>query len=287
MRYYLLALLGKMLSKLRHPEEFSHVSWGELFSYTLRQGFQLWQGQGTACLASYRYVDEHDAALDTPWGTLFVPRVLDKTALRYLLRETLDVHHWHHFDTPETPVVPGDVVVDCGASEGLWALSVVGKVRKIYLIEPQAAFIRVLKKTFAEVLASGTADILYCAVGSHDGTCSIVSGSDADLMSTVVPSSNGSIPLQRLDTLFPEQHVDFIKADIEGAEMELVQGGTELIRRCRPKIALTVYHAPNDWRALCAYVQGIDASYRWRLTGMTAWGKPLMLHLWVPDRCPT
>ena len=169
----------------------------------------------------------------------------------------------------------------------LWALSVVGKVRKIYLIEPQAAFIRVLEKTFAEVLASGTADILYCAVGSHDGTCSIVSGSDADLMSTVVPISNGSIPLQRLDTLFPEQHVDFIKADIEGAEMELVQGGTELIRRCRPKIALTVYHAPNDWRALCAYVQGIDASYRWRLTGMTAWGKPLMLHLWVPDRCPT
>lgn len=284
MKYYITSLLQKIMHKLRQPGEFSHVSWRDLAAYTFGQALALRRGPVGASLASYRIVDEHDAALDTPFGTIFVPRALDMTALKYLLRETFDPGHWHHFDTPETPVAAGDTVVDCGASEGLWALSVSGRVKKIYLIEPQDAFVRVLRKTFAALIEAGIVEICRCAAGDNDGLCTLTSGGEADLLGTVVRDDGGAVPLRRIDTLCNGKRVDFIKADVEGAEMDMLRGAEATIRGWMPKIAVTVYHAANDWRAMRDYVRAIAPGYRWKLTGMTAWGKPLLLHLWAPDR---
>ncbi|MCX8044731.1 MAG: FkbM family methyltransferase [Desulfobacterota bacterium] len=284
MRYYLAAFLKKVFFKIGKPRAFSHVSWAELLIYTVKQGVQLWQGPVRTCMASYRYVDECDAAITTPYGTLFVPRSLDITALRYLLRETLDPHHWHHFDNHDTPITSGDVVVDCGASEGLWALTIINRVKKVYLVEPQDAFIRVLRKTFAPMLAAGVAEIIPYAIGATDGTCTLVCNGDADVMASIDPRRHGSVTLCRFDTLFAERRIDFIKADIEGAEMDLLQGAAESIRRWQPKIAIAVYHPANDWKEMRDFIHSCDSSYAWKLTGMTAWGKPLMLHMWVPDR---
>ncbi len=278
------AVMQKIMHKLRRPEQFRHVPWTELFTYTLRQGLGLVNSTAARCLAGYRVVDDRDAALPTPYGTVYVPRALDRTALRYLLRETFDPGHWHHFDSKETPVAEGDCVVDCGASEGLWSLTIAARVKKLYLIEPQEAFIRVLRRTFAAFIEKGTVEILPCAVGNCDGRCTLVGAGEADVMGTVTEDANGSVPLFRLDTLLSGQRVDFIKADVEGAEMDVLEGAEEAIRRWQPNMAVAVYHEANDWQALCDYVCGRAPGYRWKLTGMTAWGKPLMLHLWMPQR---
>jgi hypothetical protein len=42
------------------------------------------------------------------------------------------------------------------------------------------------------------------------------------------------------------QRVDFLKADIEGAERHALMGGGATIRRCRPRVAFCVYHYPDD-----------------------------------------
>ena len=281
MNAYAAAFFKKIIHKLRSPAEFSHVSWPELFAYTIRQGISLKHGPVRLALASYRQVNDDDAAIDTPYGTVFIPKSLDRNALRYLLREAFDPFHWHHFDSAETPVDTGDVVIDCGSSEGLWALTIARKAAKIYLIEPQIGFVRVLRKTFAQFIQTGVAEILNCAVGSYDDTCVLSSTGEADVLGTVVPHKRGEIRLCRLDTLLHGRRADFIKADIEGSEIDMLRGAEETIRRWNPKIAITVYHEANDWQEMCKFVQSINPSYDWKLTGMTAWGKPLMLRLWV------
>ncbi len=278
---YLLNFFRKCLSRLTRPGETGHVSWRELFFYTARQAFHNWRGTFTGSLKTYSPCSPELASLETPWGRLYVPQAVDRESLHYLLRETSDKKHWHQYESPWTPVSDTDILVDCGASEGLWALSVVQRSRKAYLVEPQPAFVQALEKTFAPHLDGGRAEILNCALGETDGTGRLTVRQEADILGTVTPDTEGAIPLRRMDSLFSETPVTFIKADIEGLEMELLRGAAALIKRCRPKIAVTVYHEANDWRAMRDYVLSLVPQYRWKLKGMIAWGKPIMLYMWV------
>jgi len=42
------------------------------------------------------------------------------------------------------------------------------------------------------------------------------------------------------------ERVDFIKLDVEGSELEALEGGIETIKRFKPKMAISVYHKPRD-----------------------------------------
>ena len=44
--------------------------------------------------------------------------------------------------------------------------------------------------------------------------------------------------------------IDYLKADVEGFEIDLLEGARGLIARDAPRIAITVYHRANDWRAI-------------------------------------
>ena len=49
-----------------------------------------------------------------------------------------------------------------------------------------------------------------------------------------------------LDSYFADAGIDLIKLDIEGAEAEAISGGTELIKRCDPDMAVSLYHRTDD-----------------------------------------
>lgn len=44
------------------------------------------------------------------------------------------------------------------------------------------------------------------------------------------------------------QDLDFIKMDIEGAEMKALEGGWKTIRKHRPQLAISIYHSKDDFR---------------------------------------
>jgi FkbM family methyltransferase len=49
-----------------------------------------------------------------------------------------------------------------------------------------------------------------------------------------------------LDALLPHGRADFIKLDVEGAELAALQGARRLIMRERPMLAFSLYHHPQD-----------------------------------------
>lgn len=55
--------------------------------------------------------------------------------------------------------------------------------------------------------------------------------------------------------------VDFIKMDIEGAELEALQGAEQTIARWKPRMALSAYHKPEDYWTLLHYVRSIRPDY--------------------------
>lgn len=56
-----------------------------------------------------------------------------------------------------------------------------------------------------------------------------------------------SIDVVSIDSWFEGKKVDFIKMDIEGAEMNALEGGMKVIKANRPILAISIYHSIDDF----------------------------------------
>jgi FkbM family methyltransferase len=65
-----------------------------------------------------------------------------------------------------------------------------------------------------------------------------------------------------LDSYAKDCNVTFIKVDVEGQEKELLEGASNLITRCRPRIALSVYHFPTDIFELPDFIKCLNSEYQ-------------------------
>ena len=143
----------------------------------------------------------------------------------WLLTEQ-DVDSPHHYETSGFHVREEDIVADIGAAEGIFALSVVEKVKKLYLFECETVWSEALERTFEPWKKKVTIVNRY------------VSDSTDNTSITLDEFLNGS-------------KIDFIKADIEGAEIKLLLGAKETLARERNlRIVLCTYHRENDERDL-------------------------------------
>lgn len=192
-------------------------------------------------------------------------------------------YHWHHYEIPQTDVQDGDIVVDCGCSEGFFAFKHVGHCRHIYCIEPLPEFNLALHKLFDQFenvtiiqsAASNAMGQLYLSPASISSNCRQERMDDGDLCVEAVT----------LDSLFAEKsiHIDYLKADLEGFEEMMIKGALETIKMSRPRIVLTTYHRGQDFQALIDHVQNAIPEYRYLLRGIEeVSGNPVLLHMWCP-----
>lgn len=113
-----------------------------------------------------------------------------------------------------------------------------------FLFEPDAKNLKLLK----DRLATLSLRSLEChQLGAWKQTTTLkfqASGNPAAALSGV---GDIAINVVALDDFIPEKYcVNFIKMDIEGAEMEALEGMTNLIENHRPHLAISVYHKPSD-----------------------------------------
>jgi FkbM family methyltransferase len=89
----------------------------------------------------------------------------------------------------------------------------------------------------------------------------------------LLTDSGGDIELQtyRLDDYF--QNKDdipyLIKADIEGDELEMLYGATEIIKEHKPKLVLALYHYFEDFYKLPLYLSKIVPEYKFAVRNCT------------------
>lgn len=208
---------------------------------------------------------------DLFWPTRYAPK-----CLYIIVPEICDPSHWHNYEHPVTPVRRDDVVVDIGAGEGLFSLSVVDRCRRVIAVEPNRHFCASLRATFDAPAHREKVTVHHVAVGDREGYVRLL---DRGLLSTVVPSRYPDIPLYTLDELLrDEPNIDYVKVDIEGWEQRMLLGARQIIARHRPRIAITCHHAGNDWHAMAALIKEVVPAYTMVTKGFSLSGKPVMLH---------
>jgi len=128
----------------------------------------------------------------------------------------------HCYETNEFNPNEGDIIVDAGAAEGMWALNYVEKVEKVYLFECDQKWLDTLAKTFEPWKEKVTIINKY------------VSNIDDDRNVT-------------LDSILGKETIHFIKADIEGMEVNLLEGATSILSsNWVIKLLLCTYHSQKD-----------------------------------------
>jgi FkbM family methyltransferase len=138
---------------------------------------------------------------------------------------------------------PNMVVWDLGANAGLYTLlaSLRAGAGRVVAFEPLPANLNNLRRHIALNHCSN-ANVVPKAVSDWDGTA-LFSASESAAMGTLSDVGMLSVETIRLDTFWKTTnstpHV--IKMDIEGAEMKALEGGSELLRLCRPVIFLAVH----------------------------------------------
>jgi FkbM family methyltransferase len=152
-------------------------------------------------------------------------------------------------------IEPGDVIFDLGANLGTftrWALDC-GAARVISF-EPQALYRECLRRTFAKEIADRRVSLISAPVWSRKKRLQFTGVSLVAHVAELPGIESGSGDSVAMDSVTLDEvtetqgllKVDFIKADIEGAERHALMGASDLIRKYRPRIAFCVYHYPDD-----------------------------------------
>ena len=64
-----------------------------------------------------------------------------------------------------------------------------------------------------------------------------------------------------LDDALPSAPVNMLKMDVEGAEIEALNGARELIARQRPCLAISAYHEPEHLWAILLHIKTMEPAY--------------------------
>lgn len=167
---------------------------------------------------------------------------------------------------------PGDVVLDCGAAFGdisLQFAEAVGPGGLVLCFEPYHLFLRVYAANLAlNPGLAGRIRLVERGVWDRDDeTLSFIEGGGG---SCIDESGGASFKIRTttLDTAVAQaglERVDFVKMDIEGAELRALKGAEGLLRRFRPRLAICVYHYPQDFHEIPAWLDSLGLGYRFHL----------------------
>ncbi len=202
---------------------------------------------------------------ETNLGRFWIPAPGSKLLLMLMWELTVQ----RDYESEGVTVRPGDTVIDCGAHVGTFTRYALARgATTVVAVEPDPLNMACLRENFAQEIAERRVIAVQVGVWDHAETLRLLRRVNSG--SSTVVTQEGSTPSEYIALLPLDQlvkqlglaRVDFIKMDIEGAEVKAIDGARETLRHYKPRMALCSYHQVGDERALARMVLAARPDYR-------------------------
>lgn len=163
--------------------------------------------------------------------------------------------------------------VDCGCYTGDtlndWSNFIATESDQIhyYAIEPDPNNIAKLKQNI-QVLSPSlqkSISIFPCACGDTPGNVHMMLSGSGSVVTGSEDPDTISVPVDAIDHLLIGKTVSTIKIDIEGFEMQALNGAINTIRTQRPLLMVCVYHKAFDLWQIPLWIDSLNLGYRFEL----------------------
>jgi len=164
----------------------------------------------------------------------------------------------------------GATAIDVGANVGIFTISLayaVSEKGRVWSFEP---LMENLERLQANINLNGlkNIDIFPVGLGNFCGELDMYLSNDLAyattrrLVNKQIAVETRKIEIRRLDDLWQRAErpqVDFIKIDVEGSEIKVLQGAKQLITTCRPQIIIEA-HNRQQLKILSEFFKELDYS---------------------------
>ncbi len=175
---------------------------------------------------------------------------------------------------------PGDVALDVGGCWGdtaLWLAHHVGAEGAVHTFEPTPRNRALLERNLSlnpelaervtvweDPLGPVAGEALWVRDGVSAGAQMQPERPDDDaLQREAVELRTETIDALVARAALPR--VDFLKVDVEGADVGVLEGAAQTLREHRPRLALACYHKPDDLVRIPDLIDALGLAYRWYL----------------------
>lgn len=202
-----------------------------------------------------KYLDNVNIELDTKRGMYYVlhnsnklyfPKNKGRKKVEELYRNLIENENLlgggyrsmspHQYESKKIKVENGDVLLDIGCAEALFALHHIEILKHVYLIESDILWMDALQATFEPYKEKVT--IINKLVDTID--------------------SQNSISLSSILTKISIKDVLFLKMDIEGAEYSTLKYSKDSLMQRKIKIACCTYHKLEDYENIHRLLQDMQ-----------------------------
>lgn len=160
-----------------------------------------------------------------------------------------------------------DVVFDCGANIGLFSSIAAAKGCICYAFEPVPNTIEYLKMT--KDLYPDRIKIINHALSNKLGKSKLFITKDTNISHSMLALNQNednyidikTIPIDLFVKENEIKRLDFIKADIEGAERYMLMGAKETLAKFSPKLSICTYHLEDDPQVLENIIREANPNY--------------------------
>jgi FkbM family methyltransferase len=176
------------------------------------------------------------------------------------------VQHTTYFPLKLCPLTDNEVFIDCGAYDGDSIRSFldqpINTFQKVYGFEPDPANFSKLEQDVSMRPERESITLQCAAVGAHNGT--VTFSGDGNEASSV---GKGDIVVNcvTLDEALSGTAPTYVKMDIEGAELDALNGARGTIQKHFPVLAICSYHVQNHLWKIPLLIQSIRSNYRFFL----------------------
>jgi FkbM family methyltransferase len=174
--------------------------------------------------------------------------------------------HEGPYEIPDVIMNPDDIVIDCGSNMGLFSVVAADRCRKVYAFEPVSEtqeYIRGISQKYNNI------EPCPYALGDFTGTTMFTTDADTNYANHIINHPEEGMKGTKVNIITIDefvkrnqlQKIDFIKADIEGAEREMLKGARQTLKSMQPKLAICEYHLPDDPEVLEAIILEANPNY--------------------------